>query len=231
MGVSCGVWRTPIIRPGALQPIRRARGAADGLLVEREEPLGEVGHRELVGPLAGPRRPAAARRAGSSSSAPQRLRGARRRRPAAPAAPRGRRGTRCGSRRCRTRPPGARRHRLEQHHAERLAVERREARDGGAAQPGLLLLVGDPPEPLDPRRPRGRAARPVCGPSPTTQSVGVAVEAGERVEQHRQALARLVPADEEDRRRAPTASTGPVAKLGDLDAVRARSRTRRRTSG
>ena len=60
------------------------------------------------------------------------------------------------------------RHGLEQHHAERLAVERREARDGGAAQAGLLLLLRDPPEPLDPRHPPAPQRVAGCGPSPMT---------------------------------------------------------------
>ncbi len=101
------------------------------------------------GPARGHQRP---RRAASSSSPAQGLPEARRHRPAAPAPPPPRRGTRCGSRRSRRPPPRCRRP------SPRAAPRPNDSpsSDGkhatvGAPQPGLLLLVADPPEPLDPR--------------------------------------------------------------------------------
>ena len=60
------------------------------------------------------------------------------------------------------------RHRLDQHDAERLAVQRRRAEHVGAPQAGELLGVADPPEPRDARvvgvlRPQPRGVGPVAG--------------------------------------------------------------------
>ena len=43
----------------------------------------------------------------------------------------------------------ARRHRLDQHHPERFAVQRRRTEHVRRSQPGELLVVGDPTEPLE----------------------------------------------------------------------------------
>ena len=110
--------------------------------------------RRAPSPPAGPG--ARGRRAGARSASRERVGVARRDEERLAVGP----GRRCGSRRCR-RPPAAvpRRHRLEQHHAERLAVDGREAGDGRAAQPGLLLLLGDPTQPLARAGRRGRGAQ------------------------------------------------------------------------
>ena len=65
--------------------------------------------------------------------------------------------------------------------------------------------------------------------SPTTHSTGVAVESRPRVEQHRETLARLVPADEEHRRAASTASA-PPSRSGRSRCRSTARRTRRRPS-
>ena len=95
-----------------------------------------------------------------------------------------------------------------------------------------LLVVGDAAEPLDLRRVAARAARRSAGPSPATQSSASRSRPRERVEQHPEALARLVPADEEDRRPRRSAAGRAFAKrststpFGHDLALRRRTLTR-----
>ena len=90
------------------------------------------------------------------------------------------------------------RHCLEQHHPERLAVDRREAGDGRPAQPAGLLLLADSPEPVDVRELAAAQLRGLRAVAHHPEH-RVALEARERVEEHGEALALLVAADEQDR--------------------------------
>ena len=114
---------------------------------------------------------------------------------------------------------GAGGHRLDQHHAEGLAVERRGAEHRGATEPSELLGVVDAAEPRDPvvfgvAGPQCRSVRPVAGdPQP-----GVARQSAERLHEHGEALAFLVAPAEEDRR--PAGRDRPCAgDRCDVDAV------------
>ena len=97
---------------------------------------------------------------------------------------------------------GAGGHRLDQHDAERLAVQRRRAEHVGALQAGDLVRVGQPAEPHDARvvrRTRRAAARcrgRCCRSTASTSSGELRIAA----QQHVEALALLVTAAEEDRR-------------------------------
>ena len=93
------------------------------------------------------------------------------------------------------------RHRLDQHDAERLPMQRRRAEHGGAAQPAELLRVVDPSEPGDPGVAGEASAEgcPVGTVAPDPQP-GVGGQLGERLEEHGEPLALLVTAAEEDRR-------------------------------
>ena len=198
---------------------RASRGTGDRPLVEREEPLGEVGHRELVGPRAGPRRPARSPGAASSSS----VRSASR---SASASPGGtssasrRRATPCGTRRCRRRP--ARCPRPSPRAAPPRTTRRRSPGSRRWSRPrsrACLLLLGDPPEPLDARDARGRAASPGCGPSPTTQRSASRSRPANASSSTARPFRALVAADEQDRRRAAPGVTRPAARPVDVDAV------------
>ena len=96
---------------------------------------------------------------------------------------------------------GAGGHRLEQHDAERLAVQRRGAEHVGAPHARGLLVVAQPAQPLD----AGVAAvagpqRLGLGPGAADPQPHVGRQQAQGVEQHGQALALLVAADEEDGR-------------------------------
>ena len=198
----------------ASQPDGRHAGAAHRPFVQGQEALGEVGHRELVGP---------ARALGDQRGPPT---GIVEQRPAAPArsasaspggtssaswsaAGHGAVAVDVGRHHRRARPPSPR------------AAPRRTTRRRAPGSTRWWRRAGGPASPPRDTRPshstRGTprpASDAVFGTVADHPQLGVALEAGERVEQHREALAALVAADEEDRRRRATASTGPVARLG-----------------
>ena len=122
-----------------------------------------------------------------------------------------------------------RRHRLEQHDAERLALDRREARDRRAAEAPRLLGLGDPPEPLDAGDAARRASASVSGPSPATQSSASRSSTANASS----STPRPLRGSWRPTNRMPAAVAGHGSALGerlDVDAVRQDLARHRRTS-
>src|SRR6516165_4475774 len=94
-------------------------------------------------------------------------------------------------------------HAFEQHHAERLAVQRRRAEHVGPGEPGCDLVVTDHPEPVEAIRLGVTPSLHLGGGSVTRHPQdGGSLEHGEGVEQHAETLALLMATDEENRRPA-----------------------------
>ena len=183
------------VTAGSSGPVaRQSPGGYEHALVELEVALGETRHRELLGPGAARRdQPVAQRRVVEHRAAAPRA--ARRRRRAARAARRCRRGRRWRSPRSPTRPPAcpppcpraARRRttrRATTGAQNTVAPRRRESRSASVIAPSHSTFAA-----LDVAR-----SSSVCGPAPPTHSTASRSSRPPRVEQHRETLARLVPA-------------------------------------